>query len=145
VRAFICGLSLLVSLAGLVGCGPGGAPVKGKVYLDGKPLQGHKEGVVIFHPDKSKGNNSPFLARGPISPEGEYELVSDHDANKNIPLGWYQVTVIATVPLKPKDPYSVPKSIIPEFYREPERGLINIEVISKPSPDAYDIKLVGMK
>jgi hypothetical protein len=134
-------LSIFAALAGLAGCGGAGASVKGHVNYDGKPVQGHKDGVVIFYPDSGKGNTSKFEARGKLESDGTYDLTSDNAASKSIPLGWYKVAVRANVPSNPKDEYSLPKSVIPDKYKDPKTSGITIEVVAGAAPGTYDLKL----
>lgn len=67
-------------------------PVAGQVLLDGQPLKG---GIVKFHADASKGNETPFSPSGEIDADGNYKL---YTANKRgAPLGWYRVVIAPVV------------------------------------------------
>jgi hypothetical protein len=57
-----------LALAGISGCGSSTATVKGKVFLDGKPLKG---GTVVFASADGKG--AP--ASGPIEEDGSYTVL----------------------------------------------------------------------
>src|SRR5262249_17398405 len=52
------------------------------------------DGVVIFHPDSSRGNMSRREARGRIDPQGNYALTAD--AGGGVLAGAYRGSVVAT-------------------------------------------------
>jgi hypothetical protein len=107
--------------------------VAGKVTVDGQPL---KAGSVCFRPDASHGNTSPHQPSGPIDAEGNYEL-SVPPERKGAPLGWYKVVVIAYDNPRPGNL----KSLIPTKYGEEKSTPLKVEVIEKPEPSRYDLKL----
>jgi len=122
----------------LGGCAAGGgeglAPVSGKVTVDGKPLT---TGSVSFRPDASKGNTSQHHPNGTIDAEGNYELFVP-PARKGAPPGWYTVVVTALDDPWPGKPL---KSFIDMKYSEEKTSPLKIEVVAKPEPGRYDVKL----
>src|SRR5262249_34544134 len=109
----------LFCLAQLAGCGGSAAsnyvPVEGQVKYGGKALT---KGVVIYHADAAKGNDSKHEARATIEADGSYKLISH--PHPGAPPGWYKVTVSVTEPSDPKNPYSTPRLVIPEKFARPE-------------------------
>jgi hypothetical protein len=133
-----------VFLAAAIGCGQGDGdlgrlvPVEGKVMFGGKPLT---TGVVIFRPDASKGNTSKHEPRGPIDADGHYKLVTAEKKDGAAP-GWYKVGIIAArQSTDAKNPYALPQSLIPSFYNDPEKSRLDLEVVEKPNPGAYDLQI----
>ena len=130
----------MVLLAGLAGCGPSGAermlPVEGQVRYGGKPLT---RGTVVLSPDPSKGNATKHEPRGRIEADGRYQIFTH--PHTGAPPGWYKVSVIATEPSDPKNPYSLPRSLIPEKFGKPDESRLSWEVRSNPPPGAYDLDL----
>jgi len=49
--------------------------------------------MVLFQPDASKGNHSPFEPAGTIDEEGTYTLLTKD--KKGAPPGWYKIVVTA--------------------------------------------------
>src|SRR5262245_1846749 len=133
---------LIVVLCGIMcaGCGAGGgtklAPVLGKVTVDGAPLT---TGAVTFHPDSAKGNNTPHIPMGTLDVQGNYRLMSA--TSEGAPLGWYKVTVSATAPIDPQNPYAPPKHLISPKYNDGSTSGLQLEVVPRPAAGAYDIKL----
>jgi hypothetical protein len=85
-------LMLSVLVTGLLlipGCGggPDFVEIKGKVLLDGKPLN---EGEVSFIPDNSKGTSGP-MAMGTVNENGEFTLTTG--TNEGVLVGHHKVTV----------------------------------------------------
>jgi len=132
-----------VLIAAVIGCGGGDGgpghlvPVQGRVMLGDKPLT---TGTVIFRPDASKGNPSQQEPRGQIDADGNYKLLTAQ--KEGAAPGWYKVGVIATrQPTDPKNPYALPQSLIPTIYNDPERSRLVKEVVEKPGPGAYDLRI----
>jgi hypothetical protein len=127
-------------LAGLAGCGSSGSetmlPVEGQVKFRGKPLA---KGTVVLYPDPDKGNTTKHEPRGTIEADGRYR-VSTHP-HPGAPAGWYKVAVIATEPSDPKNPYSLPRSLIPQRFNDPDGSGLTLEVRSDQPPGAYDLDL----
>lgn len=141
-------VALLMALAGS-GCGdPSGVgrtvPVAGKVTLNDTPLTA-KTTIVVFKPDASRGNTSTFEPTGTVDADGNYTLKTK--GKDGAPLGWYQVIVTAreeaapTHPKSPKQHRPVAKSLLPAKYGRAETSGLSIEVVEKPEPGAYDLKL----
>ncbi|HEV3202852.1 MAG TPA: hypothetical protein VGY77_00645 [Gemmataceae bacterium] len=93
--------------------------VRGKISYRGVPLF---TGVVVFTPDTNRGS-SGLQARAEVQPDGTYSLkTGDH---QGVCAGWYRVTVIsleAPAPI-PRQNFSIPRSLIPEKYRDSDSGL----------------------
>ncbi len=122
-----CRLALLAGLllaAG--GCGDSAtarvAPVRGKVFYQGRPLT---TGTIVFAPDAVRGTNGP-LALGDIQADGSYAL--RHGEEFGAVVGWHRVTVSAVEagqPAKAGQDFVLPRSLLPEKYRDPElSGLV---------------------
>ncbi len=133
-------------VASMAGCSkdPSGVgktvPVVGKVTVGGIPVKRGTERTVIFHPDATKGNQSPHQPRGEIDEQGNYKLMTTAK-KEGAPLGWYKVAVVVTEPLNPADPYSPVKHLVNEKYADVERSPLRIEVVENPTPGAYDLPL----
>jgi hypothetical protein len=119
--ALAAGLLLLA-----LGCGSGKPSlnaVHGKVYYQGSPLSC---GTIVFTPDASRGNQGA-LARSEIQSDGSYSLRTD--VGYGVPPGWYRVTVMAVeVPGTPEpgQRFALPRTLLPEKYRDPElAGLVH--------------------
>src|SRR5262249_43171846 len=129
-----------VWLAGLAGCGRSGSevmfPVEGQVRFAGKPLT---RGTVVLCPDPSRGNASPHEPRGTIEADGRYKVFTH--PRPGAPPGWYKVAVIVTEPSDPRNPYSLPRSLIPERFGKPDESRLTLEARSEPPPGAYDLEL----
>jgi hypothetical protein len=127
-------------LAGVAGCGPSAADalvtVEGQVRAHDKAMT---SGTVILHPDASKGNTTKHEPRGSIEADGRYKIVTHPRAGA--PPGWYKVTVIATEPSDPKNPYSLPRSLIAHKFANPDESGITLEVRKDSPPGAYDLHL----
>jgi hypothetical protein len=129
-----------VLLSGLAGCGGSGSetllPVEGQVKINGKPLT---RGTVILYPDKGKGNTTKHEPRGNLEADGRFKIATHPKAGA--PPGWYKVAVIATEPGDPKNPYALPRSLIPEKFGKPDESRLTLEVRSDAPPGAYDLDL----
>jgi hypothetical protein len=118
-------------------------PVIGKITLDGQPLTAPST-MVLFKPDTGKGNTSPFEPVGTVDDQGNYVLVTK--GKKGAPPGWYKVVVTATEgsPVHQNSPSNhrpVAKSLVPAKYGQETTSGLSIEVVEKPAPNAYDLKL----
>jgi hypothetical protein len=133
-------LCITVLLASLAGCGPPASPtmfpVEGQVRFEGKPLT---RGTVVLYPDGGRGNSTKHEPRGNIEPDGTYKIVTH--PHEGAPAGWYKVAVIATEPSDSKNPYSLPRSSIPERFKDPDKSGLTLEVQSQPRAGAYDFDL----
>jgi hypothetical protein len=128
-------LAVLATCLTVVGCGSESRlyPVVGRVTFDGQTLtSGSVEFVAL-----DGANYGPV---GNIAADGTYRLVTFD--KEGAPLGKYKVLVRSVVPSNPNDPYSIPQSLIPEKYNKAEETGLQMEVVSNPGPDAYDIALV---
>jgi hypothetical protein len=140
----------LALLAGVLtpGCGDDSgvgptSPVAGKVTLEGAPVTA-KNTVIVFKPDASRGNSSPWTPTGTVDADGNYTLKTK--GKNGAPPGWYKVVVTArdeTPPAHPKSPQHRPvvKSLLPARYGQERTSDLFIEVVANPAPGAYDLKL----
>ncbi|MFN4257854.1 MAG: hypothetical protein ACK4RK_01050 [Gemmataceae bacterium] len=118
------GLPLSLALC-LLGCGgkptPEVTPVRGKVTYKGQPLA---TGTIVFSPDPFRCRHGR-LAWSKIASDGSYQLQTGEAVG--VAAGWYRVTVAAvevSAPT-PHQPYPVPRSLIPDKYRDPQiSGLV---------------------
>jgi hypothetical protein len=130
---------------GLCGCGRDGVKllrVEGKVLLDGKPLPADgkkgRTGYVVFYPDASRGNTSQEEPRGEIDGQGNYRMLTG--LKPGVAAGWYKVTVGVTEQPDPNDAYTF-TWLVPQDYVDKDRSKLAVEVVDKPGPGAYDLKL----
>jgi hypothetical protein len=128
------------------GCAPSAerlVAVSGAVTVEGEPL---RLGWVTFYPDEARGNTGSHLPWGQIRQDGTYELSTN--GRPGAPPGAYKVVVAAThdaIPIKPprgKDgkPWQ-PRWLVHEKYTSPATTDLRIEVMERPSPGSYDLRL----
>jgi hypothetical protein len=134
-------LPACIGLAPAAGCArdPGEKllPVAGKVTVHGQPLAG---GSVSFRPDGSRGNATLHHPTGVIDARGNFELYTTR--RRGAPPGWYKVLVFAdenrlaggTHPL-------MPRWAVHAKYTSEQTTDLQIEVVDKPAPGAYDLEL----
>jgi hypothetical protein len=118
-------LGLLLPAGGCDRLKPELAPVRGKVYYNGVPLP---RGTIVFVPDPVRGRTGP-LSHGEIQPDGSFTLWSEKRPGAQV--GWHRVTVVAVdTPTRVKDGQRlvVPRSLLPEKYRNPELAGLSCEV-----------------
>jgi hypothetical protein len=113
--------------------------------VDNEPLTAEST-TILFEPDASKGNTSPFQPAGTVDEQGNYTLLTKGKAGA--PLGWYRVvvTAVAEPPEHPKLPGKkstrpVAQSLLPAKYGQTKTSGLAIEVVERPAPGAYDLKL----
>jgi hypothetical protein len=113
-------------------------PVEGKVTVANQPL---KTGNVTYHPDVAGGNKGsyPSLPMGTIDETGKYTLSTG--GKPGAPPGKYKVTVVATVPLDAKNPYSMPKHLIDKAHADAGTTTLSKEVKEGAPADQYDLAL----
>ncbi|MCA9016663.1 MAG: hypothetical protein KDA77_15125 [Planctomycetaceae bacterium] len=139
-------ISLLILLCLLItGCtqGPTDTPplarVKGKVTLDGKPLQG---GSVQFTPDKNRGTTGR-MALGNINEDGTFELMTIR-AGDGAQVGYHLVAIESyeSASFDPNQPVNqAPKSLIPKRYTDPTTSELTAEVKSgEENVFTFDLK-----
>jgi len=121
--------SILVGASWLLfaGCDAGTptlVPVSGKVLYRNQPLP---RGTIVFVPDADRGNNGP-LAQGTIQGGGSYTIQTGEKPGA-MP-GWYRVTVIAVENTSgfSLNGSAVPRSLVPERYRDPQLSDLACEV-----------------
>jgi hypothetical protein len=128
VMPLLCG-ALLLSLSACGG-GPNLVPVKGKVTVDGTPLE---TGSVAFWPDGSGQE-----ASGDIAKDGTYELYTNKMPGA-VP-GKYKVTVVAQKGGSNIKPNEVER-LVNEKFSIKESSNLKIEVIENPEAGRYDLKV----
>jgi len=109
----------------LSGCGSHGnsttAPVSGKVSYRNRPLNA---GTIVFTPDPTRGaSGEPVWAD--IGLDGTYQV--KNGASAGVAPGWYRVTVAVVEAGQPSlgQRFAVPRSLLPDKYRDPElSGLV---------------------
>jgi len=139
---------LLFPLCLAAGCGDASDvgqtwPVSGKITVDDEPFTAQST-ILVFKPDASKGNSSPFEPTGSVDAEGVYTLKTK--SKKGAPPGWYKVVVTAreeAATVHPKSPKHRPtsKSLVHARYGQEKTTPLRVEVVEKPEPGAYDLKL----
>ncbi len=134
--ALLC--AVLVTVLGCGGSSTSGnlISVSGKVTVGGKPLT---RGSVSFRPDKARGNNGTAEPYGEIGADGTYTLYTDK--KPGAPLGKYVVLVVATEEVDPNNPSATPKSLINPKYGDPERPILQVDIVDNPKPAQYDLDL----
>src|SRR5207249_845192 len=113
-RAILC-----CALAACAGCGlteEPMIPVEGTIMFEGKAMT---KGTIILFPDAAK-NNTKHEPRGAIGADGRYKVTTH--PREGAPPGWYKVGVILTEPSDPANPYSLPRSVIPERFGKPDES-----------------------
>ena len=95
--------------------------VTGKVMYKGALL---RNGVVVFVPDTTRGESGK-VAFGTIKDDGTYAIATE-DA-PGAAAGWYRVTVGSVTGGSPNYD-TMPVSLIPEKYRDPQLSLLSCEV-----------------
>lgn len=148
MKRFLClrlaGLGMLINLWLVAGCGKPVAPVTpvtGKVTVAGKPLTA---GQVTLIPDvgitppkvRSKTPRAGMSA-GQIDSDGTYKIYTGGKAGA--PLGKYKVTVSRATMPTPEG--QTPASDFNPDYSDAAKTKLKIEVVAKPSPGQYDLKL----
>jgi hypothetical protein len=101
--------------------------VRGRVSYRGHAVG---RGRIVFAPDSGRGSHGP-LAQAEILTDGSYELYTG--AVPGVAPGWYRVTVVsveAPAPAAQGPRYSVPRSLLPEKYRDPDLSGLACEVKS---------------
>lgn len=112
------------------GCEPGTesrALVRGRVSYKGVLV---RTGTIVFTPDTLRGTSGP-LARSEIQADGSYALQTEGKAGAIV--GWHRVTVMAveTNPVNsPSGDVNMPRSLLPDKYRDPELSGLSCEIRS---------------
>jgi len=120
-----CLIAVLLAIVLASGCDSALEPmtsVRGKVTYRGVPLH---TGTIVFTPDESRGTTGP-MARAEIRAEGTYELSTEDQRGARA--GWYRVTIMA-MDGSPGS-YSMPRSLLPDKYRDPELSGLSCHVKS---------------
>jgi predicted small secreted protein len=140
---FFSALLLAISASGCSDASGVGrtVPVTGKVILQDAPLTA-KTTIVLFKPDASRGNTSPFEPTGTVDADGNYTLATK--GKNGAPPGWYKVIVTAreeAASVQPKNPKYAARSLLPAKYGRAETSGLSIEVVENPALGVYDLKL----
>lgn len=112
-------------------------PVRGRVFLEGKPCAGNAR--VTFWPDTAKDNTGEHRPSADTDEDGNYELMTLHTGGASP--GHYKVTVRilseAQSPMIAESPLS--------RYEMPQTTPLAVEVSESAAPEAYDLKLTRGK
>jgi hypothetical protein len=129
--------SVAVSAALLLAAGCGGnpvkvklAPVSGTIKYQGQPVA---DANVIFIPADGP------RASGTTDAEGKFKLMTlapDDGAT----LGDNVVLIEKSVPIKPDDPYSPRKAIVPSFYSNPQETTVKKKVVTGANDFQIDLQ-----
>jgi len=140
MRRYCLVICLLVAAA-LAGCTKTDSltEVRGTLYIGDQPST-KGMGYVTYHPDASKGNTWQEESVGAVQPDGSYALESR--GKKGAAKGWYKVGVTVADVIDEKNPYVTNwRMPNPEKYQRWDKSGISVEVVDKPQPGQYDIKL----
>lgn len=119
-------------LLGIVGCGPSGTSVSGKVSFQGQPLM---SGFVMFQPADG------MLLQSPIAPDGMYRIVGAAPGVVAIAVTGPAKTVVGPDGVSADDPSSSgPQVFIPEKYGLLETAGLTYEV-TDAGTQVHDIDL----
>lgn len=138
-RCLMATVSLAAAL--LIGCSHEEklTEVRGTLYIGDQPST-KGMGYVTFHPDASKGNAWQEESVGAVQPDGTFSLESR--GKKGAAKGWYKVGVTVADVIDEKNPYVTNwRMPNPEKYQRWDKSGISVEVVDKPQPGQYDIKL----
>jgi hypothetical protein len=127
-------------------------PVAGRITIDNQPLNAEST-VIQLKPDGSRGNQTPFVPTGTVDERGFYEITTR--GQNGAPPGWYKVLVTAhsgSAEHSKQSPggaksrgghpqRAVVRSLVPAKYGTEQTTDLTIEVVEKPSKDAYDLHL----
>jgi hypothetical protein len=118
-------------------------PVHGKITLNDKPLT-EPSTIILFKPDKAKGNASAYEPAGTVDAQGEYTVSTK--GKKGAPSGWYKV-VVTVRPSRVEHAKTTERqkhtesSLLPPKYGRATTTDLEVEVVESPAPGAYDLKL----
>jgi hypothetical protein len=117
-------------------------PVVGKITFKNEPWT-VESSVILLKPDRAKGNQTSFEPVGTVDEQGSYTI--NTKGKEGAPPGWYKVLVTASGNYeehpKAKNRHPGPRSILPAKYGQETTTDLAIEVVERPSPNAYDLKL----
>jgi hypothetical protein len=122
---------------GVLGCGGSTqVPVSGKLVVNGKEFK-PEAGTSVSVNFHAKVGSAFGIAT--FADSGEYTVSSN--GKSGLPEGDYVVTVSVSKPSNPKDPYSLPTSLINTDYADKSLGKITLSVKANAPPGTYDIKV----
>jgi hypothetical protein len=144
-----CTASLL--LAAVAGCDSSGIgktyPVTGKIFVNGELALGCA-GTVALYADATKGNTTPFDVWANLGEEGDgsYTVYTKGPGGSKAgaPPGWYKVTVSvfpAEGRLDPRNKRTLKQIKVNPKYWSKTTSKLEIEVVEKPAPGAYDLRV----
>jgi hypothetical protein len=116
----------------LAGCGPGLAPVRGKVTYKDRPVT---TGDILFVPDATGPT-----AMGKIDSQGSYELSTD--GRRGAAPGSYKVMIVSMEDLAgklPEERNPLPRLLLPEKYADLQKSGLKAEV--KPGDNEINFPL----
>ena len=95
---------------------------------------------VAIHEGKVQtiGHRLPQTGAREIDAQGHYTLLTR--ARKGAAPGWYKVAVTAGDRDNPNNPY-ITHWLVPQKYIDARTSNLAFEVVEKPEPGAYDLKL----
>jgi hypothetical protein len=130
----VSGLLVLGVLAAVPGCGQSEKlyPVSGKVSVGNGPLT---MGMISLVPDA--GNPTKAHPSASIGSDGSYTVTTD--GKTGAPAGKYKVAVTTMVP--PGADTSVTPVPINQKYNNADTSGLHYEVVEKPEPGRYDLKV----
>jgi hypothetical protein len=118
-------------------------PVHGKIMLNDNPLT-EPSTIILFKPNKAKGNASAHEPAGTVDAQGDYSLSTK--GKKGAPPGWYKV-VVTVRPPRPEHAKTTERkkhtelSFLPPKYGRATTTDLEVEVVESPVPGAYDLTL----
>jgi hypothetical protein len=131
----------------LLGCGDSSGvgktfPVSGRITFKDQPWVAETT-MIVLKPDRSKGNKTPFEPLGVVDEQGIYTVTTK--GKDGAPPGWYKVLVTAAGDYqehpKAKNRHPGPRSLLPAKYGQEKTSDLAVEVVERPAPNAYDLKL----
>ncbi len=131
----------------ILGCGDSSGvgktfPVSGRITFKDQPWVAETT-MVLFKPDRSKGNQTPFEPVGVVDEQGIYAVTTK--GKDGAPPGWYKVLVTAAGDYqehpKAKNRHPGPRSLLPAKYGQEKTSGLAVEVVEHPAANAYDLKL----
>ncbi len=112
-------------------------PVQGRITFDGQPLP---RGAVTLHPAST--DTTWHQPTGMIEPVGRYVVYTN--GRIGAPPGTYRVVVFASEATTSPDGAarpSMPKSLVPSRYNQPDQTPLRLEVVAQPAANSYDLEL----
>jgi hypothetical protein len=137
-----CAVLLATAVSGCEKGGPKLVPVEGTVTVGDQLLKcgtDQRRGYVILAPDAARGNSSHHEPRATIDAEGHYKILTV--TQEGAAPGWYKVRVDASYLPNPNTNAYEFAPLVPKRYIDFATSRLAFEVVEKPDPGAYDLKL----